>query len=223
MAKLQDADTKRAEELYNKLNRKEKAAHLWIYYRNIVIVFAFFIALAGLVLVMWPVSGQEANLRIKFINAYMSGLSDENNYMQADYEEYLGEDNTCEMALTFTKINLDDETQSGVNMENLMFQVVIGGYELFIMDEYGMGKMCDSGFLRDISKCLDAEVLESVADNLIYHEDPDGNVVPMAINITDTEYVKATGIEGDGVYISFVENSPNGEVAKQFVTYILSK
>ena len=223
MAKNYDIDTIRAKKLYRELGTKDKLVHFWTYYRKAVFVSLFLVALAVLVYVLRPEPGPEANLRIKFINAYMPGLSDENNNMQADYENYLGENNTCEMALTFTKINLDDETQSGVNMENLMFQVAIGGYELFIMDEYGMWKMCDSGFLKDISKCLDAETLEAVTDDLICHEDPDGNVVAMAINITDTEYVKAAVIEGEGVYISFVENSPNTEIASQFVTYILSK
>ena len=79
------------------------------------------------------------------------------------------------------------------------------------------------GYVVDLNTCLEPETVAMVKDRLIYHEDLDGNVVPMAIDITDTKYVKDMGIQGDKIFLSFVADSSNSEFAKEFVTYIISR
>lgn len=224
MAKLYDADTVMAEDLYNGMSTKKKIAYLWDYYKKILFFIIFLIGLAGMVYVLRPEAKPASNLRLKFVNARIEGLSDEDNSIKADYEAYLGEGNTCEMAFAYCKIDPNDETKGGVTLENLLFEVAAKrGIELFVFDEYAMNKLCPTGFVLDLNTCLDSEVLEQVQHRLVYHTDLEGNIVPMAIDITDTNYVGEMGIQGDGIYLSFAANSPNSEIVKQFVTYILTR
>ena len=218
-----DADTIRAKELYQKLNFKGKMRHFWDYNRNKCYIVLFFIALGVIAYVLSPDPGPEANLRIKFVNAYMEGLLNETNTIETDYEAYLGEDNKCEMAFSYTKLDPDNEIQGGQNMESMMIEVVTCRLELFIFDEYAMNKLCSTEFIIDLSTCLEPEVVEKVNDRLVYHEDYEGKMVPMAIDITNTKYVKNMGIQGEKVFLSFVLGSPNQDVAKDFVTYIISQ
>lgn len=223
MEKECDADTIKAKELYKKLDLKGKIEHFWEYNKTKFYVTIFLIALAAIVYVFSPELKPEANLRIKFINAYVEGLMDETNIIETDYETYLGENNTCEMAFTYTKLDPNNETQGGVNMESMMIEVVTCNLELFIFDEFAMNKLCPTGFIVDLNTCLEPEMVEKVNDRLVYHKDLEGKVVPMAIDITDTKYVKDMGIQGEKVYLSFVANSTNMEMTKEYVTYIISQ
>ena len=221
--KENDADTIRAKELYQKLDFKGKMEHLWEYHKNKFYTVIFFIVLAVIAYLLSPEPSPEANLRIKFVNTYVEGLMDETNIIETDYEAYLGENNTCEMAFAYTKLDPNNETQGGQNMESMMIEVATCNLEVFIFDEFAMNKLCPTGYLVDVNTCLEPEIVEKVKDRLVYHEDLEGNVVPMAIDITDTKYVKDMGIQGEKIFLSFVVNSPNPEVAKEFVTYIISQ
>ncbi len=222
MKKEYDADTVKARELYQELNFKGKAKHFWEYHKNKFYIVVFFGIVAAIICVMSPKSPQE-NLRIKFVNTYVNGLMDETNIMETDYETYLGENNACEMGFTYAKLDPNNEVQAGQNMETMMVEVVTCNLELFIFDEFAMKKLCPTGYVVDLNTCLEPETVEQVKDRLIYHEDLDGNVVPMAIDITDTKYVKDMGIQGDKIFLSFVADSSNSEFAKEFVTYIISR
>ena len=221
--KENDADTIRAKELYQELDFKGKIEHFWEYHKNKLYVVVFFVVLAIIAYVLSPEPRPEANLRIKFINAYVEGIMDETNIIETDYEAYLGENNTCEMAFAYTKLGPNNETQGGQNMESMMLEVATCNLELFIFDEFAMNKLCPTGYLVDVNTCLEPEMVEQVKDRLVYHKDLEGNVVPMAIDITETKYVKDMGIQGEKIFLSFVVNSPNPEVAKEFVTYIISQ
>lgn len=223
MAKFHDADTAMAEELYNGMNTREKLVHLWEYSKRFLFLIAFVIGVAGIVYALKPTPKLEDNLRVKFVNASMEDIADENNRMKVDYETYLGDGNTCEMAFSNCRISTIDETKSGKTLGKLAFEVTVCNIELFVCDEYALNKLCSTGLVLDLNTCLDTELLEQVHYRLTYHADLEGNTVPMAIDITDTNYVKEMGIQGDGVYLSFAANSPNAEMTKQFVTYILSQ
>ena len=218
-----DADTIKAKELYSEMDFKGKMEHFWEYHKNKFYVVAFCLAVIAIVVVFSPEPGVDANLRVKFINAYIEGLMEESNVIETDYETHLGEDNTCEMAFTYEKLDPNNETEAGQNMESLMIEVVACNLELFVFDEFAMNKLCPTGFVLDLNTCLDSSTVETVNDRLVYHKDLEGNLVPMAIDITDTKYAKNMGIKGENIYISFVANSPNPEVAKEFVTYIVSQ
>ncbi len=223
MEKEMDIDTIRAKELYQELDLKGKIEYFWEYNKTKFYVTIFLIALAAIVYVFSPEPKPEANLRIKFINSYVEGLLDETNIIETDYEAYLGEDNTCEMAFSYIELDPNDETQGGQNMESLMIEVVTCNLELFIFDEFAMNKLCPTGFVVDLNTYLDPETVGKVKERLVYHKDIDGNVVPMAIDITDTKYAKDMGIQGEKVYLSFVANSTNMEMTKEYVTYIISQ
>ena len=149
MAKLLDADERRAKELYMELSRKEKIAHFWEYHKNHFYAAIFISVIAGIIYVTWPDPGKQANLRIKFINVEMEGLLETDNYMETDYEAYLGEDNTCQMLFYYSKFSPDDETGAGMNMEDMMLEVATGNLELFIFDEFAMNKLCPTGYVLE--------------------------------------------------------------------------
>lgn len=223
MAKLYDADAMMAEELYNNLSKRQKVAHFWTYYKNIVLVIVFMIALAAMVYALKPVTGPEDNLRIQFVNAYLDGWAEEDNSMEMDYNAYLAPDNISQMALSYCEIRPDDPMRADVNMDKVMSKVGKWSVEILVLDEYALNNISPTGFLRDLNICLDSTVLEQVQERIIYRKNSEGIEVPVAIDITDTEYVKRVGIQGESVYISFAVNCPNEELSKQFVTYILSE
>lgn len=216
-----DTDAIKAKEMYQKLSFREKLKHLWLYHKSKFYIVLFLAVVGFLVSILSPKPTPDANLRIKFINAYVEGLLDETNIIETDYEAYLGEDNTCEMAFTYTKFDPDNEIQSGQNLESMMVEVVTCNLELFLFDEYSMKRLCPTGFIMDLTTCLDADVLTVWQEHLVYGEDLEGNVVPMAIDITDTAYVEDKGIQGDKIFLSFVINSSNVDITKNFVEYIL--
>ncbi len=222
MAKLCDADTVMAAQVYSELSFREKLVHFWIYHWKIIFTVVFLILVAVMAYVLRPISTPDANLRIMFVNAYIPMLEEENNTLITDYERYLGEGNSCDMELSYCVISPEDKMREDTNMDKVMSAVTKWNIELFVFDKYAMNKICPTGFIRDLKTCMDGELLEKVLDCLVYYNDLEGNRVPMAIDIADTEYAEKIGIQGDGVYLAFAMNSPNEEVVKEFVTYILS-
>lgn len=223
MAKGYDADSIMAEQLYQEMGLKEKVVHLWGYYKNFVYAFIILILIFVMGYVMRPIPGPEPNLRIKFINTSIPQDTEGSNYVEKDYEEYLGEENDCIMLLTKSKLSKKEETKSGMNMESMMVEVVTGNVDLFIYDEFAMKKLCTAGWVLDLNTCLDYELLQKVEECLVYCEDLEGKTVPMAIDITNTNYVKEAGMGKDKVYVSFVANTQYVERAREFVTYMVSK
>lgn len=222
MAKLCDADTVMAAQVYSELSFRKKFVHFWIYHWKMVLTVIFFLSVGWMAYVLRPIPTPDANLRIMFVNAYIPMLEEENNTLIADYESYLGEGNSCEMELSYCVISPEDKMREDTNMDKVTSAVTKWSIELFVMDGYSMAKVCPTGFIKDLNTCVDSDVLSQVQERLVYHNDLEGNPVPMAIDITDTEYAEKIGIRGDGVFVAFAMNSPNEEVAKAFVTYILS-
>lgn len=223
MKREDDADLLRAKVLYNELDLKGKVGHFWEYHKNIIIAFTILVVAAVIIYMLLPEPSPEANLRIKFVNIYVNGLAEDTNIIETDYETHLGENNTCVMSFDYSELNEENERQGGKNMEGMMIEVVGSNLELFIFDEFAMNKMCPTGFLVNLNTCIENEYLQKIDDRLVYHEDEEGDIVPVAIDITDTQYVKDMGIQGENVLVSFIANSPNQEIAKEYVKYIISR
>lgn len=224
MAKLYDADALKSKELYEQLNFKQKLSHFWTYHKNIFLfALVALIVVGGITCVTILLPKSNANLRIKFINANMPTLNEETNYIISDYETHLGENNSCEMEFSRSTLSEDNDTQAGRDIEGLLMELVACNLELYVFDKFAMDSLCPTGYVVDLNTCLDPTTVESAQDKLVYYDDVDGNRVPMAIDISDTDYVKNAGIESDGVYVGFAANSPNPDIAKEFVTYLLTQ
>lgn len=222
MRKVYDKDTITARELYKQLSFKEKCKHFWMYNKKIFYGVFLGLVFVGIICIISPEPAPEGNLNIKFINAYMAGLFEENNFIESDYDMYLEDDDACQMVFSYSEISEEGGAQSGSNMEDMMIEVVASNLDICVVDEFALGKVCPAGFVQDVNSYLDGNMLAQIQERLVYWEDMDGNSVPMAIDISNTSYVKAAGIQGDGIYVCFVSNSANPEIAKEFVTYMLS-
>lgn len=221
MGKLCDTDAQMGKLLYDELNLGEKARHFWWYNKQRIGVSIFIVLLAFLIVYLGPQPGTSANLRIKFVNTYVEGLEADTNRVETDYEAWLGPENTCVMGFSECELSKGDETDTASKIGKMMFQVANCNLELFFADEFALNKLSSAGYTMNLNLCLESDILERVQERVVFRENLDGELVPMAIDITDTNYVKEMGIQGERVYLAFALNYPNIEVANNYVEYVL--
>lgn len=222
MAKLNDTDSLMAKEKYKELGKREKIGYLWEYYfRKVLMIVLVLIGIVGVSYILRP--EQEADIRVMCINVLMDDMTKENNWRLENQEFCLDEDTECEISFYYSEVNIKDEAESRRDIRGLTMKLMIGKAELIICDEFVMNKLSTTGWLCDLNTYLDEEMLKQVHEKLIFYKDKYDNEIPIAIDITQMNYAKNRGIQGEKVYVLLVKNSPNEELGKKFLEYILEQ
>ena len=97
-----------------------------------------------------------------------------------------------------------------------------GYYDVMIMDEKGAEYCAYQDIIHPIKSYLPADILAQVEDRALMLPNYYKDVVPMAIDISDTEFAKSLNLGYDKVYLGFPGTTEeNYENAKRLLIYTL--
>lgn len=205
---------------------KEKCEHLWEYYKEWLLV--VFLVIMGISLVTTIianrskevlVSGMMVNIQIEQVGM---------NYLTTDYAKVLGatsKNQVAEMDATSFGDMLDPEEGENSYYASMILPARVTGKMLdyMIMDEFALEYYILQDIYMDLRDFFTPEELEQLAaeDRLIYiQEEGDLDRMPIAVKITNLDFVKDNvNTEGE-IYLSFSGSTPRPEMCRHVWEYL---
>ena len=223
-------------EKWKAFSGKEKAEHIWYYYKVHIIV-TLLIVICAVGMIYTAVTKVEPQMTVLMFNTTnidaMAAPPDYSAFMtEYGYENYDGAVKTVKNYYIFSKE--EDPELYNTNYYNdskavidLMYagavDVIFGRGDFFEKD------MLSSEVFVDLRTILPAEVLEAYKDNIIYgrvlpeNEDEESTeVYPCAIYLKDNAWVKASGLYSD-CYVAIPKSQSTKEIAVDFLLYLLQQ
>lgn len=207
------------------MSHKEKLVHIWTYYKWLIPVFLIIVMLVSIVI------SSVTNLNTVKMMAGISvnvNLSDEaETYLREDYREVLGL-TSKKQKVVFTETNIEnlvtapDYMDSYYSLMSLLAMCSNKEVDYLILDEEGVRVLMVQGAFRNLTEVYTEEELDALGDLVVYKEDKETKeLVPIALNITDTPFIQENTAANKNVFFSFVANSPRLEQTKALYQYLL--
>ncbi|MBR0466289.1 MAG: hypothetical protein IJJ40_02195 [Clostridia bacterium] len=109
------------------------------------------------------------------------------------------------------------------SIEGVIAQVAAKRLDYMLLNELGFNCFATQELYMDLREILTDEEMEEYKDRIIYTKEEEAEeMLPMAIDITDTEFIKKNNIANEKIYIAFAGNAPHKELAYEFFHYILA-
>lgn len=202
----------------------EKWEYLWEYYRWILLVAAF-----GAVIVAMVVTGIVNNSGKIFysgatVNVQVSEAGED--FLTNGLEETLNAPKK-EKAKLFVTSFQDLQNTSDVEMNaSAAFQVMLMStaeeFDYVLMDEVAYDLYKNHPVFTPLDQLFDDAVLEQWAEATVYHETQEEGRYPIALDITDTAFIRDCASVDGRVYIAFPGNTDRNDRHVQFLEYLLS-
>ena len=201
----------------------QKIDHLWTYYKYHLWILALFLIFAAAGITGIINAGKEVMISGVIVNV---GISNKGySYLSDEYADVLNIDKKQSVELTYVQFT---DPQSAENVsENyqaamkIVAMISAKNLDYMIMDRAAMEFYMDQDIYMDLREMFSEEQLAQWASILIYAQ-PEGveEMFPVAIDVSQLEFVKDT-VSADGpVYLLFAANSPRITACKEFWEYL---
>ena len=203
----------------------QKIGHLWTRYKGFVlgvIAAALFVAVVVTVLdsvkKSTVLSGVTVNVQV----------ADEGVlYLRERFKERLGV-KSDKKVVYFNQSTMESGNDSA-NMDNyytiqsLNALCASGEIDYMILDQVGFEVMLNQELLVDFRDVFTDEELQTMTGMLEYCQiDDSEEIIPIALNITDTAFIREYTEEGSKVYFAFATGSPRTETCRELLFYLLA-
>lgn len=201
-----------------------KIKRLWARYRGFllgVIAAALFVAAVVAVTDSMKkttvISGIAVNVRV----------SDEGvSYLREQFKEHLGVESDRKV-IYFSQSSMEKGNDSA-SMDNyytirtLNALCANGEIDYMILDQVGFEVALNQKLLADLHNVLTDEQLQTMTGMLEYYQtEGSEEIIPIALNVTDTAFIREYTEEDCKVYLVFAKGSPRTETCQKFLSYLL--
>lgn len=201
---------------------KERLEHLWEYYKWVLAVAVLVVALIGIVCTSIYNKSIEILLGGAVVNVYMSNEAAE--YLQEDIEEMLQIGKMEQVFVNSVSVgNMTTDSNASTNAMSVVARVAASELDYVIMDESSMRYFVNTAVVSDLTAALTAEQLALFEGKTLQARlEEDGPVVPVALEITDIDFLKDCYIGDRKVYLAFPNNTEHAMSASEFLDYLLA-
>lgn len=218
-------ELKQLRETLKKMPPKKRIEHLWIYYKWVLGVLAFFalvavIAVNGIQNINTEIllSGELVN-----VNIYEDGA----NYLTADYFEKLqgvkGKQRIDVIESFLGDLNNSEYAESNYYVVvRTVAAVAAQELDYMMMDERSLSRYLSEDLFIDLNELFTPQELEQMGDDLVYlRYEETGIRIPVAINIKESGYAKKYIDSEKATYIAFIVNTTKPEACRAFWDYLM--
>ena len=204
---------------------KKKLEHLWEYYKWVLVVLTVVAFIIGIAVTGYSNARVEGLLYGEIVN--LSFDTPGIDYLSADFLEHLGGvkgDQKVSVMMTNLVVG-QDSTYNNYYAPLMRTSSEISNHHLdyMLMDSAALTVYFENEFFMDLREVLTAEELAQIEDALVYVEyEETGERIPMAINVTDTAFVKSRITHETTAYLGFVANTPRLETCRVFYDYFMA-
>ncbi len=204
----------------------QRIEHLWMYYKEYLLVVILVISLISLVGTIIASRNRDVLVSGMMVNVYME--QEGVNYLTTDYAAHLGSTSSNQVA-ELDKTGFGDMLDPANGQDSyyaaMMLSARVTGQMLdyMLLDKFAMEYYITQEVYQDLRETFTAEELATLeAEKRVIYARQDGQEErwPIAIIITDTAFAKDNiNNEGD-VYFALSGNSPRPEMCRHAWEYI---
>lgn len=201
---------------------QERLEHLWEYYKWVLAVAALVIVMISIVCT----SIYNRNLKVLFggavVNVYMSDKAEQ--YLQEDIEEMLQIGDMEQVFVNYVSVgDMSTDSNASTNAMTVIVRIAAQELDYVIMDETKLSYYLATAAVSDLTQCLTEEQLALFEGKTVQGRiEEDGPVVPLALDITDIDFLKDCYIGERKVYLSFPNNTEHAMTPSEFLDYLLA-
>ena len=207
------------------MSLKQKAEYFWTYYKWVLAVAAGVIVLICIIVssvmnksVTTLYSGIVINAELSeegqayFLNGWFTHLGG------VDKKEKVDVSSTYYNDLSTTQ---DPEADAAAAMR-VTAMVAAKEIDYIIMDELSFNYYKKTAIFSSPEEMLSQEQIEQFREKIVYYTDEEGSTYPVAIDITDTAFVRNCLKTNGNVYIAFCGNTGRTDRNSEFFSYLLN-
>lgn len=209
-------------ELTKGMTLTEKLEYLWEYYRWVLLVAAFAVIVASMVITGIVNTSGEVLYSGAAVNVQLS--EEGSRYLKEDLAEHLGAERNQKTELfvtTFTDLQTTSDLEmSAASAMRVVLMITAEDYDYVIMDQVALDFYKNHPVFTSLDEMFSDEILSQWEDAIVYHETEETGAYPVAIDITQTAFVQGCVAEGERVYIAFPGNTGRTEQNDDFLEYL---
>ena len=111
---------------------------------------------------------------------------------------------------------------TGAEIMTLVAEIAAQSLDYIIMDELSMEYLSRGGWFGDVTEELTQKHLDLFADKLYTVQTEEGEILPVAIDITDLPFTQACTLKAKKVYLILPGNTERVEKTDEFVDWLLA-
>lgn len=201
----------------------EKAEYLWEYYKWVLLVAAFVVIVMSMVITGIVNTSGEILYSGALVNVQIS--EDGRSYLTEAWAQQLGAQKKEKVDLFTTSFQdlqntADVETNSAAAMQ-VVLMITAEDFDYVLMDDVAFDFYKNHPVFTSLDRLFDAETLKEWEDTIIYHETQEDGRFPIAVDITDTAFVRDCVAEGQRVYVAFPGNTGRTALNDDFLMYLM--
>ena len=200
---------------------KQRLEHLWEYYKWVLGILAGVLLVVGLLITMHK--GRQIEPVFAGISVNLNLSEEAQKYLTTDMEEFLV---TKENQLVDHMMTIYGDLADPENAEyhfNLALKVLamVSGFEVdyIMMDQESFNYYVRQDVFSYLDEVLTQEQIDLFEGRVVYLQDEDNIQHPIALDLRDTEFAKASGLKT--LYIGFPNNTGREYTASEFLDYLL--
>jgi hypothetical protein len=205
---------------------KEKCEHLWEYYKEWLLV--VFLVCMGIGLVSTIVASRSKEVMVSGMMVNIQIKQEGVNYLTSDYRAYLGatsKDQVAELDSTNFGDPLDPEHGEDSYYASMILPARVTGAMLdyMILDKFALEYYIAQEVYMDLREVFTAEELAQLAaeDRVIYAMQADDiESWPIAIKITNLDFVKEYVTSPGEIYFTLSGSSPRRDMCRHVWQYL---
>lgn len=199
---------------------QQKAEHLWLYYKEWLLVIFFGVLFIGLVFTV--IEEQKKDILVAGMMVNISINQDAMNYMTVDYAHDLGAKNKYQVAnMDYTSFGDPLDPENGENSYYasmiLPSRVTGGMLDYIILDKYAMEYYIAQDVYMDLREFFTEEEIAEFdkTGRMIYaRQEEEEDAWAVAVDISDVPFVKENIKAEGGVYFALSGNNPDLEMCR---------
>lgn len=206
---------------------RQRIDHIWTYYKEIILI------ALGVIILLASIVNNALKPKVDVLMCgYLANvtLSEEgSSYLQEDYLSHLGGvPETQAVYLNSTFFGGEDYlTNMDANYNAALapvLQVTAQEVDYMLLDEVALEFYLTKAFFMDMTQLLTQEELQQL--ELTYYQpvdkndNPTGESYPVAVDISDTAFVKDCAQKAEKVYFVVIANGPNKDDIRDFWDYL---
>lgn len=211
-------------EILTPMTWEKRFEYLWTYYKWVPIGLAVLIFVVATMVPSIVESNKEVVFGGMCINIDLSEEAED--CLNAELFAHFGGTDPDKERVTLSHVTLSsnsaDTYASYTASTAIAAQITARELDYVLMDTEGKDYFTAAELTTSLEKLLTAEQLEALQDKLIYRTPAEGEKYPFAIDITDTPFAAACGLEEKGLYMCFPGNTVRAERIDEFVDYLLN-
>lgn len=215
---------KQLKESWPNMTGRERLEHLWAYYKWVILV--VLAVILGVSFLVNAIIQKNKQTVISGVALNVTVSEEGRTYLQQGYKEHF-ELTSWKQQVLFRKMQITEGSENVADSyDNLMnFAAMCSQKEVdyLLLNTGALDSLYPEGALKDLRQVYTQEELDNMGDVVVYKKDKKTEeMIPVALNITDSAFVKENISQKGNIYFGFVTNTPRLEQAKQMYEFILA-